>query len=83
MSFRPLTISAPIYRAYATMRLEDIQPWVQEWGLPEMHAGVPGVGAADAWHDATTEIEELKINDEGFVELSLISQNSLTKSEGS
>ena len=66
MSFRPLTISAPIYRAYATMRLEDIQPWVQEWGLPEMHAGVPGVGAADAWHEATTEIEELKINDEGF-----------------
>ena len=50
MSFRPLTISAPLYRAYATMRLKDMQPWVNQWMTTEMYAGVPGSGATDAWY---------------------------------
>ena len=42
MSFRPLTISAPLYRAYATMRLKDMQPWINQWMTTEMYARVPG-----------------------------------------
>ena len=48
MSYRPLTITCPLYRCYATMRLEDLQEWICSWAAPEMHAGVPGVGAVDA-----------------------------------
>ena len=61
MSYRPLTITAPLYRCWATMRLEDLQPWISSWSLPEMFAGVPGVGAADAWHEALTNIEDMKL----------------------
>ena len=50
MSYRPLTITCPLYRCYATMRLEDLQGWIRSWALSEIHAGVPGVGAVDAWH---------------------------------
>ena len=41
-SYRPLTITSPIYRAWATMRLEDMSEWVDSWALEEMYAGVPG-----------------------------------------
>ena len=44
MSYRPITITAPIYRARATLRLRCLEPWVREWALPEMHAGVPELG---------------------------------------
>ena len=29
MSYRPITISAPIYRSWAALRLKDLQEWVQ------------------------------------------------------
>ena len=48
------------------MRLEDIQPWVETWAIPELHAGVPGRGAPDAWHDALMKLEEMKLQDESF-----------------
>ena len=41
MSYRPITVTSPIYRAWATTRLRSLEPWVREWALPEMHAGVP------------------------------------------
>ena len=61
MSFRPITITAPLYRAWATMRLRSLQPWVREWALPEMHAGVPELGAVDAWMETLATIEDLKL----------------------
>jgi len=65
-SYRPLTITAPIYRCWATMRLEDMHDWVGHWALDEMHAGVPGKGAVDAWHAALTNIEELKLDGKAY-----------------
>ncbi len=47
----------PIYRCWATMRLRDLDPWVRERGLPEMHAGVLEMGAVDAWMDVTAMLE--------------------------
>ena len=66
VSYRPLTITAPIYRCWATCRLENMQEWVMEWALPGMHAGVPSMGAVDAWREALTHIEELKLDNEKF-----------------
>ena len=62
MSYRPLTITAPLYRCWATMRLADLEEWIRSWALPEMYAGVPGMGAVDAWHEALTIIEDLKLD---------------------
>ena len=66
MSYRPLAITAPIYRCWADMRLFTMNEWICSWGLPDMHTGVPELGAVDAWHKALTEIEELKLNGTPF-----------------
>ena len=66
MSFRPLAITAPVYRCWATLRLTDMQGWINTWSLPEMHAGVPGLGATDAWCEVLTEIEDLKLQNKAF-----------------
>ena len=44
MSYRQLTITSPFIRCWATMRLRHLEPWVTQWALPEMHAGVPEMG---------------------------------------
>ena len=62
MSYRPITITAPIYRAGASLRLRTLEPWIREWALPEMHAGVPELGAVDAWMEVTTVIENYKFD---------------------
>ena len=67
MSYRPLTITSPLYRAWATMRLRSIEEWTVAWALPEMFAGVPEMGAVDAWHKALTDIEELKLKGTPFL----------------
>ena len=46
------------------MRLEDLQGWITQWATPEMYAGIPGMGATDAWYDALVFIEEAKIEEE-------------------
>ena len=62
MSYRPLTITSPLYRCWAAMRLQDMAEWVEFWQLEEMYAGVAGRGATDAWHEALVEIEAYKLN---------------------
>ena len=48
MYFRPLTITVPIYRRWAAIRLKSMQGWIEGWALEEMFAGVAGQGAVDA-----------------------------------
>ena len=67
MSYKPLTITSPLYRCWGTMRLEFMSPWIHEWALPEMHAGIPEMGAVDAWRDVLTTLEDHKLNGERFV----------------
>ena len=62
MSYRPLTITAPLYRAWATMRLREMEPWVRTWALPEMFAGIPEMGAVDAWMEVTATLENHKLD---------------------
>ena len=49
------------------MRLRHLEPWVAQWALPEMHVGVPEMGAVDAWHEVLTILEDLKLNGKSFV----------------
>ena len=72
MSYRPLTISAAIYRSWASLRLEDLNEWIKAWALPDMYAGVPGMGATDAWYDALTEIEKFKLEQTPHMEEGLL-----------
>ena len=62
MSYRHLTITAPIYRGWATMRLRELEPWVRSWALPGMFAGVPEMGAVDAWMEVLTMLEGYKLD---------------------
>ena len=48
------------------MRLEDLNGWVKPWQPSEMFAGVPGKGAVDAWRDAITHDENMKIDGKDF-----------------
>ena len=66
MSYRPLAISASIYRSWASLRLEDMDEWIRTWALPETFAGVPGKGANDAWFEALTTIEGYKLEQQPF-----------------
>ena len=61
MSYRPLTIMAPIYRRWASMRLRSMEAWVDEWAMPEMHAGVAQQGAVDASYQVMAELEVLTL----------------------
>ena len=56
MSYRPLTITAPIYRCWATMRLASMEDWIRTWALLEIYTGIPEMGAVDAWQHALAKI---------------------------
>ena len=66
MSYRPLTITAPIYRCWATMRLASMEDWIRTWALPEMYAGIPEMGAVDAWRHVLATIEDLKLEGNAY-----------------
>ena len=57
MSYRPLTITSPLYNEWGSLRLKHMAPWVDKWKLEEMYAGVPEMGAIDAWHTALARLE--------------------------
>ena len=61
MSYRPLTIMAPLYRRWASMRLRALEGWIRGWALPEMYAWVPNQGAADAAFQVLLEVEHLTL----------------------
>ena len=46
MSFRPLTVTVPIYRRWAAIRLKAMQGWIEGWALEEMLQGFQG---KDRW----------------------------------
>ena len=63
MSYRPLTVTSPLYRAWGSIRLRHLGEWVDVWKLPQMFAGVPEMGAVDAWHEVLTTLEDHKLED--------------------
>jgi hypothetical protein len=51
---------------YTKTRLRHLAPWVKEWQLEGMFAGVEGKGAADAVYNTALRIELCKILGEDF-----------------
>lgn len=41
MSYRPLTMTSPFYREWASMRLRHLGKWIEKWQLDAMHAWGP------------------------------------------
>ena len=37
-----------LYRRWTSLRLQQMEAWINEWSLERMYAGVPGRGAMDA-----------------------------------
>ena len=48
------------------MRLASLEDWIGAWAFQEMYAGIPEMGAVDVWHEALTNIEELKLDGKAF-----------------
>ena len=51
---------------WAKVRLRHLAPWVQQWQLEGMFAGVEGKGAADAVYNTALRIELCKLLGEDF-----------------
>ena len=49
LGYRPLLVLPVLYRCWAGYRLHTLQPWVKEWCTANTFAGVPSMGADDAW----------------------------------
>ena len=50
MEVRALLILSTVYRYWGKTRLRTLAPWIDEWKLDAIFAGVPGQGAQDAWY---------------------------------
>ena len=57
LSYRILLIMPVLYRRWASCRLHSMQPWIKKWQLEDMFAGVPEVGAEDAWWETAVDLE--------------------------
>ena len=57
LAYRVLSLLPVLYRRWAAVRLRHLASWIEEWRLPEMFAGVPGVGASDATWQEALEVE--------------------------
>ena len=42
LGFRCLLMLASLYRLWATTRLNHLEPWVEQWSMEEILAGVAG-----------------------------------------
>ena len=62
MDYRVLLMLASTYRLWGKIRLAHLQPWIEEWNLPEIYAGIEGKGAADAAYATAMEIEYCRIS---------------------
>ena len=47
LAYRVLLMLPALYRMLSKTRLRHLPPWIAEWAMPEMHAGVEGRGAQD------------------------------------
>eukprot|EP00973_Karenia_brevis_P003916 539625-Karenia_brevis.AAC.1 len=60
LAWRVLWILPNLYRRWASTRLGQLQPWIEQWKLDTMHAGIPGTGAEDAWYGTALHLEALQ-----------------------
>jgi hypothetical protein len=61
LAYRCLLMMPYVYRLWGRVRLEHLQPWVEEWATDEMYAGIEGRGAADAAYTTALILEYCKL----------------------
>lgn len=61
MPYRPLTIMAPLYRKWASLRPRSLDRWLMAWALPEMYAVAGQQGAADASYGVMLDVEQMTL----------------------
>ena len=66
LGYRPLLVLPVLYRCWAGYRLHSLQPWVKEWCTANTFAGVPLMGADDAWWTAGIQLEHDRLNSVPF-----------------
>lgn len=66
LAYRALLMIPAIYRMWSETRLRHLAPWIAEWALPEMYAGVEGRGSQDAAYNTALLTEWCKAMDLGL-----------------
>ena len=57
LAYRILLIKPCLYRKWVATRHRHLKPWIAEWTLDEMYAGVANVSAEEAWYSNAVDIE--------------------------
>ena len=65
-NYRVLMIMLVVYRAWAKIRLEDLQPWIQTWSTEEILAGTTNNGAEDAWWQSSIFFENATLQGKDY-----------------
>ena len=55
------------YRMWSKTRLRHVQPWVAEWSLEDMYAGIEGRGAQEAAYNTAVMTEWARLRGMDFV----------------
>ena len=66
LAYRVLLMLPTTYRMWTRTRLRRFLPWIAEWALDEMYAGVEGQRAADAAYSTALEIEDCLLTNTPF-----------------
>ena len=66
LSYRVLLMLPSIYRLWAQVGLQHVQPWIKQWDLDEICAGTKGKGAQDATYQTALEMELFKMEGTPF-----------------
>ena len=64
--FRVLLMLPCLYRRWAAARLHGLKDWTDQWGLPQISAGLGSRGAEDAWMNFSIEIEHMQVHKQDF-----------------
>ena len=66
LSDRVLLMLPVLYRRWASLRLHDLSPWVSQWQLDSMCAGVESKSAEDGWWNTNMLLEQATIGQQPF-----------------
>ncbi len=64
LAYRILKITSGVYRKWGSMRMRQLQPWVELWDDEALHSGVPGKGAADGSLKTALQVEQAIANNQ-------------------
>ena len=64
LEHRVLLMLPSVYRLWGKTRLRHLEPWVAEWTVDELYAGVGGQGTEGASYATAVLLENLQLKNE-------------------